>query len=93
MCECEFFSSISIPKLHEFRHIKMFVAVLVAVALALIAYYLNKLSSNHAQYFEKRNLKYTSAAVTLRNFFKMALRRVDVMEFNRSIYSYFPNEP
>lgn len=74
------------------QRINMFGVALVVIAFALIAYMLYKLSSNDAQYFEQRNLKYISVAATLKNLFGMMLRRYDMMEFSRKIYDQFPNE-
>lgn len=65
---------------------------LVVIAFALIAYMLYKLSSNHAQYFEQRNLKYISVAATLKNLLGMVTHRYDLLEFSRKIYDQFPNE-
>lgn len=66
---------------------------LLIIVVALIAYSFHKLSASNAEYFEKRNLKYLGVAEALKLSFKLALRKVDMMEFNRIIHSKFPNEP
>lgn len=71
----------------------MFGVVLVAIVFVLLAYVFHKLSLNNAQYFEQRNLKYVSVAVQLKNLFRLAFRRDDIMEMSRRIYAEFPNEP
>lgn len=80
-------------KLNEFECKAMLGIVLVVILVALIAYKFYKLSSDNAQYFEERNLKYLGVAGTLRNLFKIALRKIDMLEFSRKVYDEFPNEP
>lgn len=65
---------------------------LVIIVIAIIAYKFYKLSLSNVQYFEKRNLKYLGVAAALKTSFKLSLRIVDIVEFNRIIYDQFPNE-
>lgn len=66
--------------------------LVLATGVALIVYALYKLSTNSAQYFEERNLKYIGAFTGMRNFFDMFMGRNDFLVMTQRMYNAFPNE-
>lgn len=59
---------------------------LLTIAIVLIAYAFYKLSTNRAQYFKERNLKYKNLK------FKDLFAKTDVFEMTENMYNAFPEE-
>lgn len=66
--------------------------LLLATGVALIVYAIYRLSTNSAQYFEERNLKYVGALIGMKNFFGMFMGRSDFFQMTQRLYNAFPNE-
>lgn len=77
----------------EPRFHKMLGELLFTAGVALIAYSFYKISTNHAKYYEQRNLKHRGVWFTVRNFFAVFFGQIDVFGFTQGFYNQFPNEP
>ncbi len=66
---------------------------LLAIVIVIITYFFYEKTSNAAQYFRKRNLKYRGAMDTLRAASSVFFGKIDVMEMTEKSYNYFPDEP
>lgn len=67
--------------------------LLLATGIALIAYAFYKLSTNNAQYFKERNIKYSGAISGVRNMVRVLFGRIDFLEMSQKMYNAFPDEP
>lgn len=63
------------------------------VLIVLIVFAISRLSTNTAQYFEDRNLKYAGVTVALRNIFGMFSGGNDFLELALRMYNVFPDQP
>lgn len=70
----------------------MIFVVLLITLIAFIAFKFYKASKNHAQYFEDRHLKYTSAFYAVRALIITFLGKNDVLQMSDRLYNKFPNE-
>lgn len=67
--------------------------MLLATGVALIAYALYKLSTNHSRYFEDRRVKYKGAFSGIKNLCGMFFGKKDFFEIIHEMYNSFPREP
>lgn len=67
--------------------------LLLTFGIVLIAYAIYKLTTENAQYFGERNLKYRSTFVSVRDTFSMFLGATNVFDFTQKLYNSFPDEP
>lgn len=66
---------------------------LIAVGIVLLTYTFYKISSDHARYFEERNLKHRGILFTLNNLYSAFFGKFDVFGMMESLYNTFPEEP
>lgn len=60
--------------------------------IGLITFVIHKLTTNRAQYFEDRNLKYTGLWPALKSLYRLLFRRVTVTELVKEMYERYPDE-
>lgn len=70
----------------------MIFVVLLITAIVFVAFKFYRASQNHAQYFEDRNLKYTSAFYAVRALIRTFSGKNDVLQMSERLYNRFPNE-
>lgn len=70
----------------------MFGEFVLTVGVVLIAYAIYKFTTNNAQYFEERNLKYRGAVTTIYGLYKVIFGKMDAFEMNEGAYNEFPDE-
>lgn len=67
--------------------------ILLAVGIGLIVYALYILSTNHAKYFEDRNLKYVGMFSFLKGIIAAIMGRIDVLSMVKNMYDAVPDDP
>lgn len=70
----------------------MFIELLV-IGIALTVFMLYKLSTNHARYYEERNIKYKGVVHTITNMYNIFSGKYDGFQIAQNIYNLFPDEP
>lgn len=69
----------------------MFGEVLLAVCIALIAYKIHKLSTNHSKYFKERHLECRGILFTLRNMLSVFFGKSNAFLMSQNMYNACPD--
>lgn len=67
--------------------------LLLTFGVILIVYACYKLSTNNADYFKERNLKYKGALFALHNLYATFFGKISVFGMVENLYNAFPDEP